>query len=154
MLLSLRLTPKYGRMCASATVVGDMLSMTKGKIHSVYWVPGREGQSQQPLKGEITTREEREAVSLEDHIIFLELPRWCHASDLFTESKAQSSIRNYKGAGLYKAHRAMLIDTACQNQRWDDGWVTQVMVRSLICPSILWKRELSWDSSPGSQSSG
>lgn len=76
MLLSLRLTPKYGRMCAPATVVGDMLSMTKGKTHSVYRVPGREGQSQRPLKGEeTTTRKEREADSLRDHIIFLELPR-------------------------------------------------------------------------------
>lgn len=43
MLLSLWLTPKYGRMCASATVVGGMLSMTKVKTHSVYKVPARQG---------------------------------------------------------------------------------------------------------------
>lgn len=57
MLLSLPLTPKYGRMCAPATVAGGVLSMTKGKTHSVYRVPVKEGQSHRPLKGgETTTR--------------------------------------------------------------------------------------------------
>jgi hypothetical protein len=62
MLLSLQFTPKYGRMCAPAMAVGGMLSVRKAKTHSVCRVSGREGLSQQPLKGEgTTTREGTEA---------------------------------------------------------------------------------------------
>lgn len=51
------LTPKYGRMCASAAVAGGKLSMTKGKSHGICWAQGLESQSQYPLKGKGTTQE-------------------------------------------------------------------------------------------------
>lgn len=127
MRLSLRITPKYGRICAPATVAGGKLSVTKGKTHGVCWAPGTESHSQHPLKGKRTTPGKgRQATTPQDCVPFLELSWWFCGRERLIKSKMHPQHQGLKksiimGSTFKGLFRAVLIDTACQNRRWNDS---------------------------------
>lgn len=131
------LTPKYGRMCASAAVAGGKLSMTKGKNHGICWAQGLESQSQYPLKGKGTTQERGGRPQLlRTMTLFYDDVMAVNGS---LKVKCIPSSRDWRETSSrgqpLEAFRAVLTDTACQNKRWNDF-------------SLL----LSWSGHPGPRS--